>query len=101
MIKKGAWVRIHRILLTPGERAPQVPEDTRQVPLEMWVKGWLLADAEPGETVEIETAAGRREQGTLLQENHAYGHSFGDFIPELPAIDRQVREIVFGGGEHE
>ena len=101
MINKGAWVRIHRILLTPEQRAPQVPEDTRRVPLELWVKGWLLTDAEPGAEVEIETAAGRRERGVLLMENHAYGHSFGAFIPELPAIDRQVRDIVFGGGQHE
>lgn len=101
MIRKGEWVRIHRILLTSGERAPQVPEDTRAVPMEMWVKGWLSMDAEPGEEVEILTAAGRRERGILLEANHAYRHSFGNFIPELPEIDRQVRRIVFGGGRDE
>jgi len=97
MIKKGAWVRIHKIILEPGERAPQVPEDTRQVPLEMWDKGYLQADAELGDEVVIETVTGRRETGILMEENPAYRHSFGNFIPELLEIDRQVREIVFGG----
>ena len=34
-IAKGTLVEIQRCLLQPGERAPQVPGDTRQVPLEM------------------------------------------------------------------
>ena len=37
MAKKGDWVLTHTIVLTPAERAPQVPEDTHKVPLEMWV----------------------------------------------------------------
>lgn len=97
MISKGEWVRIHKIILGPKERAPQVPEDTRKVPLEMWDKGYLQADAEIGDEVVIETVTGRMETGTLLEANPAYGHSFGSFIPELLTIDRQVREIVFGG----
>ncbi len=98
MIKKGEWVRIRKIVLTPEERAPQVPEDTRAVPLELWVKGFLLTDASPGDTVEIETVTGRRETGELTEVNPSYPHDFGRFIPELLQIDRQVREIVFGGG---
>ncbi len=97
MISKGEWVRIHKIILEPEERAPQVPEDTRKVPLEMWVKGYLQADAEIGDEVVIETVTGRMETGTLVEVDPAYGHSFGSFIPELLTIDRQVREIVFGG----
>ncbi len=42
--KKGDWVKIHSIVLQPEERAPQVPEDTKKVPLETWVKGFLLDD---------------------------------------------------------
>ena len=30
---KGDWVRIHNIVLEVGERAPNVPEDTQNVPL--------------------------------------------------------------------
>ena len=37
MAKKGDWVLTHNIILTPQQRAPQVPEDTHGVPLEMWV----------------------------------------------------------------
>lgn len=99
MIKKGEWVRIHKILLQPAERAPQVPDDTKKVPLEMWDKGYLEADAEIGDEVTILTAAGRREMGTLTEANHHYGHDFGTFVPELLAIDRQVRGILFGGEE--
>ncbi len=40
---------------------------------------------------------GRKEQGTLMEVNPAYDHSFGNFIPELLQIDQQVREILFGG----
>ncbi|MEG0291680.1 MAG: 2-amino-4-oxopentanoate thiolase subunit OrtA [Anaerovoracaceae bacterium] len=97
MVKKGEWVRIHKIILTPAERAPQVPDDTKEVPLEMWVKGFLQADAEIGAEVEIETVTGRRETGTLVELNPYYTHDFGKFVPELVAIDKQVREILFGG----
>ena len=99
MIKKGEWVRIHKVILEPSERAPQVPEDTKKVPLEMWVKGFLLDNAEPGDEAAVETVAGRKETGTLIEVNPYYDHSFGKFIPEFLAIDKQVREIVFGGEE--
>ena len=35
MPKQGDWVRIHSVVLSPDQRAPQVPEDTAGVPLEM------------------------------------------------------------------
>lgn len=97
MIKKGEWVRIHKIILQPSERAPQIPDDTKAVPMEMWVKGFLKADAEIGAEVEIETVTGRMETGTLIEVNPYYGHDYGKFIPELLTIDKQVRGIVFGG----
>ncbi|MEG0391886.1 MAG: 2-amino-4-oxopentanoate thiolase subunit OrtA [Anaerovoracaceae bacterium] len=97
MVQKGEWVRIHKIILSPEERAPQVPEDTKKVPLELWVKGYLSAPAELGEEVEIETVTGRKEQGTLIEVNPHYDHDYGTFIPELLEIDRQVRGILFGG----
>jgi len=101
MIKKGEWVRIHKIILTPAERAPQIPDDTKAVPLEMWDKGFLLTDSELGDEVEIETVTGRRETGTLIEVNPYYDHDYGKFVPELLAIDKQVRGIVFGGGDNE
>lgn len=99
MVKKGEWVRIHKIVLTPAERAPQVPDDTKEVPLEMWLKGFLQADANMGDEVEIETVTGRKEKGTLIELNPYWKHDFGKFVPELVAIDKQVREILFGGAK--
>lgn len=99
--KKGDWVQIHQIVLKPEERAPQVPEDTRQVPLQLWVKGYAMHDAETGQTVEIETVTGRRVTGSLLAVNPKYTHDFGDFVPELLAVDRQLKEILYGGEGNE
>ena len=97
MVKKGDWVRIHKIILTPEERAPQVPEDTKSVPLELWVKGFALTDGEMGSQMEVETVTGRKEVGTVVAINPRFDHDFGKFVPELGAIDKQVRGILFGG----
>lgn len=91
MTKKGSWVRIHQVVLTPQQRAPQVPEDTAKVPLELWVKGELLADANTGDTVQVRTRAGRVVQGTLLEGQVHYAHSFGDTVPELRRVGDMVR----------
>lgn len=101
MIKKGQWVSIHNIVLEPDERAPQVPEDTKKVPLEMWVKGFLINDAEIGDEASIETMTGRIVKGKLLEVNPSYEHSFGDCVPELLQIGLQLRKILFGGEDHE
>jgi hypothetical protein len=93
-VAKETWVEIHRVLLDKGERAPQVPQDTRELPLEMKVKGFLLHEAALGDEVEIVTAAGRKTQGTLSAVNPSYDHNFGPPIPELSTIGREVREIL-------
>ena len=97
MIKKGEWVRIHKIILKAEERTSRIPEDTKKVPFEMWTKGFLLKNAEIGDEVEIESVTGRHETGTLIEHNPYYKHDFGKFIPELLTIDKQVKDIVFGG----
>lgn len=99
--KKGDWVQIHQIVLKPEERAPQVPEDTKQVPLELWVKGYAVTEAAIGEQIDIETTTGRIVRGELAAVNPRYIHSFGEFIPELLKIDKQVKEILFGGEANE
>ncbi len=91
---QGVWVEIHRCVLPAGERAPQVPEDTRGVPLEMRVKGFLLAPAAPGEAAEIVTPAGRHLRGTLMEVNPAYSHGFGAPLAELSGIGGEVRAIL-------
>ncbi|NCB04414.1 MAG: 2-amino-4-ketopentanoate thiolase [Clostridia bacterium] len=99
MAKKNDWVLIHRNILDPAGRAAAVPDDTRAVPLEMWVKGHLQQDAEIGEEVTVITRTGRTEHGRLLEVNPYYKHDFGEFVPELLAIDDQLRGILFGGEE--
>ena len=94
LIDKGTWVEIHQTVLPVGERAPQVPDDTRQVPLEMRVKGFLVAPARIGEEAEIETSVGRRLTGALAEVNPVYSHGFGSPIPELSAIAAEVSAIL-------
>jgi hypothetical protein len=96
LIGKGTWVEIHRIVLPAGERAPQVPDDTRQLPLEMRVKGYLVAPASPGEQAEIVTPVGRRLRGVIREINPAYTHGFGAPIAELSGIGREVRALLRG-----
>lgn len=93
-VEKGTWVEIHAIVLPPGERAEQVPDDTRKVPLEMRAKGVLTAPAAMGEDAEILTAAGRRLRGTLAVTNPAYLHGFGPPIAELIPIGGEVRAML-------
>jgi hypothetical protein len=93
-IAKGTWVEIHAIVLGPGERAPQVPDDTRGVPLEMRAKGFLVKATAPGEETEIVTPAGRCLTGTLGEAEPAYVHGFGPPIPELVPIGGEVRAIL-------
>ena len=38
MAKKGDWVRIHRVILTAAQRTAKLPEDTKHVDFEMFVK---------------------------------------------------------------
>jgi hypothetical protein len=94
LVARETWVEIHRILLEKGERAPQVPQDTREVPLEMKVKGFLLHEAALGDEVEIMTVAGRKLQGILSAVNPSYNHKFGPPVPELSTIGWEVREIL-------
>jgi hypothetical protein len=94
LIEKGSWVEIHDIVLEAGERAPQVPEDTRRVPLEMRVKGFLSAPTAIGEDADIETLSGRHLRGKLTAVNPAYTHSFGAPLPELTSIGCEVRALL-------
>ena len=93
-LRAGTWVELHRTLLAPGERAPQVPDETQRVPLEMTVKGWLTDSAALGEEAEIVTAAGRRLHGTLTRANPSYDHGFGAPLPELVGVGGEVRAIL-------
>jgi len=93
-VSAGSWVEIHKIILEADERAPQVPEDTKEVPLELRVKGFLVEDAEVGEEAEIETFTGRRHKGTLKDADPSYDHKFGKPIKELLQVGPQIRGIL-------
>lgn len=98
--KRGDWVRIHSVVLEPKKRAAGVPEDTQNVPLEMWDKGFLLDDsANIGDKVKIETYIGRIIEGDLVEVNPYYKHDFGKAVPELLYIGRQARELLKEDGE--
>lgn len=87
----GTWVELHRFVLAPGERAPQVPPETQAVPLELAVKGRLVAEAAVGDEAEIETPAGRRMRGILRAALPAYTHGFGPPEPALLAVGHELR----------
>ena len=99
LIEKDTWVEIQNIILPAGERAPQVPDDTQQVPLEMRVKGFLVEPAALGDEVEIVTPVGRRLRGKLVDVNPAYTHQFGAPIPELSTIGSEVRAMLRQRGQ--
>lgn len=99
LVKQGTWVEVSKIVLAADERAPQVPEDAWQVPLEMRVKGYLMESAALGNEVEIETAVGRCLRGILREINPAYTHTFGAPIPELSTIGGEVRALLCTQGQ--
>lgn len=96
MIDKGTYVRIRRTLLKPGERSPNLPEDTKQVPLKMWVKGYLQEDADLFDIVTVKTATGRYETGRLKEANPPYKHTYGDFVQEILTLRDIIRKDMDG-----
>lgn len=98
LAQKGDWVQIHQIVLTPEQRTGKIPEDTKKVPLELWVKGFISKDAAIGENVEIKTLTGRTENGELVGINVKYDYGFGnEYVPELLKIGIQLRNILKDG----
>lgn len=95
--KKGDWVQIHFIALNPEERSPRLPEDTKKVPLEIKIKGFLENDtANIGDIVKIKTNVGRVVEGRLISINPVYDHNFGEPVPELLKISNQLWNILEG-----
>ncbi|ACB84750.1 2-amino-4-oxopentanoate thiolase subunit OrtA [Natranaerobius thermophilus] len=99
--KKGEWVQIHNTVLSPEERPANLPEETKQVPLEMWVKGFLIDEqAKVGDQVEIETVIGRKVRGELVRVSPGYKHDFGVPPTELLSIGKELRarmkEVGYG-----
>jgi hypothetical protein len=89
-IQPGTWVEIEQVVLTPEQRAPTLPEDTKQVPYILRVSGFLVEEAELGGTACIRTIIGRELSGILKTVNPSYSHSFGTVVPELLAIGTEA-----------
>lgn len=96
MIKKGTWVEIESVVLEPEERSSNLPEDTKKVPMKMWVKGFCTEDCEIGEEVEIETIVGRKETGIVVEVKPSFNHDFGKYVPEIAYIGRQAKKMLRG-----
>ncbi len=95
---KGDWVQVHMVVLQPEERSDKIPQETAEVPLEMWAKGFLQnEEAHLGDRVEIRTEIGRSIRGALSAVHPGYRHSFGDPIPELLHVGQQLRELLREG----
>lgn len=93
--KKGDWVRVKNTILKVGERAPQVPDVTKQVPLEMWTNGFLQNDsAKVGDQVSITTLAERTLAGTLVEIMPTYNVNYGKPQPELLTIGPEIRAVL-------
>lgn len=97
---KGDWVRIYNIVQEAKDRLESLPEDTRQVPLEMWDKGFLInARGEIGDQVQVATIIGRKISGKLVEINPTYQVNYGDGVSETLYIGRQLREMLGDGYE--
>ncbi len=93
--QEGDWVQIHDIVLKVGKRAPNLPQETQEVPLELRVRGFLLdKEAKLGDQVMIETLIGRRLSGRLEGVNPVYQHNFGRPIPELLSIGLELKAFL-------
>lgn len=82
-VSAGTWVEIEQRVLEPAERAPNLPEDTRQLPYVLRVSGFLIEDAAIGAEARVRTLIGRELRGSLKTVNPSYEHSFGETVAEL------------------
>jgi hypothetical protein len=84
--KRGDLVQIHKVILDPSQRPDTLPECTRSVSYECWVKGFLIDESvNIGDEVKIETFIGREISGILEQVNPVYDHNFG--VPQKELLD--------------
>lgn len=92
-IKAGTWVEIERVVLEPANRAPSLPEETKQVPYIMHVSGFLVEPSKIGEIARIKSIIGRFHEGILIRVEPHYSHSFGRLIPELLTIGTEAESL--------
>ena len=87
----GDWVEVERVLLEPADRSKNLPPETAEKPLRMWIKGFAQAEGDVGAAMTVETMTGRLVEGTLSAINPGYFHTFGKPIPELVHVGADLR----------
>ncbi|UMZ74826.1 2-amino-4-oxopentanoate thiolase subunit OrtA [Natranaerofaba carboxydovora] len=93
-VNKGSYVQIQKTVLEPNERPDNIPEDTRRLPLQMKVKGFLQEDSTLGDSVKIKTVIGREVEGELIDVNPYYDHDFGRVPRELLDIGPELKNLL-------
>jgi hypothetical protein len=96
LIPAGAWVEVQQVVLTAGNRAPNVPADTAAVDFVARIRGFLSTDARLGAEVTVRTLAGRNVNGRLTAVNPRNPADFGDPVPELLRLGEVAREALDG-----
>lgn len=92
---KGTWVEIENEVLSVGDRAPQVPNDTRSTPLIMWTRGFLIEEsALVGDIVSVITLSDRVAKGKLVDADPSFKHDFGKPVPELLKTGVNVKKEI-------
>ena len=89
--REGDWVEIEAMLLDPADRSANLPPETADKPLRMWIKGFALGEAAMGEALTVETMTGRCVSGALTAVNPGYFITYGNPIPELTRVGRDLR----------
>jgi 2-amino-4-ketopentanoate thiolase alpha subunit len=89
--REGDWVEVEVKLLDPADRSKNLPPETAEKPLTMWVKGFATGEAAVGGELTIETITGRKVTGVLSAVNPGYFITYGNPIPELTHVGRDLR----------
>lgn len=96
--RRGDWVKIHFTILSPQDRAGGIPQETKEVPLEAYMNGFLEEDqADLGQQVQVRTLAQRSLSGKLIAVFPEYTHTFGRPIPQLLEIGPSIRQWISEG----
>ncbi len=90
----GEWVEVERVLLEPADRSANLPPETAEKPMLVWVAGFAGAEASIGDELTVETVTGRFVTGRLSAINPGYFHTFGNPVPELIGVGRDLKARV-------
>ena len=94
----GDWVEVERVLLEPADRSKNLPPETADKPLRMWIKGFAQAAGPLGDVMTVETMTGRLVEGTLSAINPGYFHTFGKPILERSLTPKDSMLYAFKVG---